>query len=246
MSHTPLSEAEEELVGIYSERLATYYAKGRLDVADEYADKILRYLPEDLFATFVKGAVIGRSTRADDLHIAEAFAYWRPAMQRFEGDDRAALQEAIRAAFSIMTDTPLELGRRRWSAYLDFDAIRSLADVLESYLALPDVLVESEEDAWIVPLIDENRAHWVATVIEVNVMVPSGKNTALLDAFYDFAHAAYEHAKQIPVPMNDSVRRIKERSFKVLEQFEVLNGSPEHPERRAYLAQEREVSSLLA
>ncbi len=240
MSDDTLSEAERELVELYGEKTAEAYAKGELRQADHHADNILRYAPNDLYARFIKGAVVGRFSTPEALHVEEAFAYWKPLVAQAQGDERIALLEAVAPAFTLMTNTPLELGIRRWDTCREVAATSTLAEDLTAYLALSTSLVDDPAvDAWITNLFLENYAMWVARVIPPSTPIPTQTNMQTIDSFYEMVHAAYEVAKRMPAPLDARCTAIRRRALSVLARFSAINLDARHPEREDYLAAEQ-------
>ena len=72
-----LSEAETELIGLYTQKAFDAYQAGQLAEAARCAQRILRYDPEDSNALFLKGATIGRSSKPGQLYFRQAFAIWK-------------------------------------------------------------------------------------------------------------------------------------------------------------------------
>lgn len=97
-----LSEAETELIGLYTQKAFDAYQAGQLAEAARCAQRILRYDPEDSNALFLKGATIGRSSKPGQLYFRQAFAIWKPLVETLDGEDRAVMLDAIAAAFAIM------------------------------------------------------------------------------------------------------------------------------------------------
>lgn len=234
-----LSEAETELIGLYTQKAFDAYQAGQLAEAARCAQRILRYDPEDSNALFLKGATIGRSSKPGQLYFRQAFAIWKPLVETLDGEDRAVMLDAIAAAFAIMTETPVMLGFRFWNSYRSAETAAALAATLQELLTLEDELISTPADeSWVRPLFRANCQTWVCDVVGADLAVPTAAPEAILDAFYDAAHATYELAKRMPKTQKGSAL-LQRRTLKALEHFEARNASPAHPERTAYLRQEQ-------
>ena len=147
--------------------------------------------------------------------------------------------DAIAAAFAIMTETPVMLGFRFWNSYRSAETAAALAATLQELLTLEDELISTPADeSWVRPLFRANCQTWVYDVVGADLAVPTAAPEAILDAFYDAAHATYELAKRMPKTQKGSAL-LQRRTLKALEHFEARNASPAHPERTAYLRQEQ-------
>lgn len=213
---TVLTETENELIELHTEKAFQAYQSGKLSEAARCAQRILDFDPEDANALFLKGATIGRASKPGQLYIEQAFA--------------------------MMTETPVMLGFRFWSSYYSLGTIQTLRDVLQALLRLSGALVAEPRDAWIPPLFRANYVTWVYDVVGADLAVPTSCEEAILDAFYDMAHALYELAKRMP-PEVPGAPLLRRRTLQALANFEERNHRDGHPERRAYLLQEQ---SLLA
>lgn len=239
---TVLTETENELIELYTEKAFQAYQSGKLSEAARCAQRILDFDPEDANALFLKGATIGRASKPSQLYIEQAFAIWKPLVNRLEGEDKTLMIDAISHAFAMMTETPVMLGFRFWSSYYSLGTIQTLRDVLQELLRLSGALVAEPRDAWIPPLFRANYVTWVYDVVGADLAVPTSCEEAILDAFYDMAHALYELAKRMP-PEVPGAPLLRRRTLQALANFEERNHRDGHPERRAYLLQEQ---SLLA
>ena len=124
---TVLTETENELIELYTEKAFQAYQSGKLSEAARCAQRILDFDPEDANALFLKGATIGRASKPGQLYIEQAFAIWKPLVNRLEGEDKTLMIDAISHAFAMMTETPVMLGFRFWSSYYSLGTIQTPA-----------------------------------------------------------------------------------------------------------------------
>ncbi len=218
-----MDDAVEELITIYTDQALSAYQEGDLSEAARCAQRILAYDPEDVNALFLKGATIGRSSKPGEMHIRQAFDVWKPLMKRVTGQERADLYDAIRYAFSMMTETCVTLGFRFWSSYCSTETICSLRDVLQELTDLEQSLPEDEEErAWILPMFEENYSKWVYDIVGADLQVPTGSNQPMLDAFREMLQLLSAFADKINIRDRGDELLLK-RTRQAVSNFEKIN-----------------------
>ncbi len=221
-----LEPAVQELVELYTEKTFLAYQSGKIQDAAAYAERVLSYDPTNVKALFIRGAAIGRSSKPDHLSIKEAFDVWIPLVEQVSPKDRPALMQAIRSAFSTMTQIPLNLAFRLWSSYHSLETLTLLHHVLTELASLEVTLPRTrEQQAWIAPLCRENYFKWVFDVIGSDLPIPRKASPEILDTFYEILKLLYEMIQKVPVSQPGSALLLK-RTKATLDTFERLHVSP--------------------
>ena len=217
-----LSDAEQELLLLYTNKAYERYQAGNLKDTGEYIQKILAIHPGDVNAVFLKGAVCGRKARPgeDMRQIQAAFQIWMPLLLQLEGDAGRLVRDAIAEAFSTMTYTAVEAASRKWDVCQSRSAAEELASTLSFLLDLDDTYQKRKDAAgqWIHSLFTKNYVFWIDTVEGVNKPIPAGQSPAV-QAYRQVLINLVRMGMRMPLE-NRSEEIIRRRVTERLERFE--------------------------
>lgn len=127
-----MSEAEQELLSLYTQKAYEAYQSGNMKQTEHYAAKIAKLQPGNGHSVFLRGAVTGRAARPgkEMQNIKAAIQIWMPLLESLEGETLELMKAAVDEAFSVITFIPVELSARKWDAYLNMQTAEELAEVL--------------------------------------------------------------------------------------------------------------------
>ncbi len=233
-----MSEAEQELLSLYTQKAYEAYQSGNMKQTEHYAAKIARLQPGNGHSVFLRGAVTGRVARPgkEMQNIKAAIQIWIPLVESLEGETLELMKAAVDEAFSVITFIPVELSARKWDAYLNKQTAEELAEVLNSLMELDDFYSASADTrtaySWIHSLFRKNYVFWIDEVLGINKPIPVGPDSAAVKAYYSVLSAIHKMAERMEIKCEaDTV--IRDRAFKALERYKKLNGaSQELPARQ--------------
>lgn len=228
-----MSEAEQELLSIYTQKAYEAYQTGNMKQTEYYVAKISKLQTGNGHAVFLRGAVKGRAARPgkEMQNIKSAIQIWMPLIESSEGETLELIKEAVAEAFSVAAFIPVELSARKWDAYLNQQTAEELAETLNALMEMDDIY-QAEADVrmaygWIHSLFRKNYVFWIDEVLGTNKPIPVGSDSAAVKAYYFALSAIYKMAERMEIKCEaDTV--IQNRAFKAMERYQKLNMP--HPE----------------
>ena len=225
-----LSDAERELLGIYTRQAYDAYLSEKLSECEYRVAQIEALNRGDIHARFLTGAIVGRKVRPGTSmsEAQEAIRIWRPLVEQMREDGLEAMKAAIAEALSTILYIPVEQAARQWDVYCDVRTARELETTIRAVLALEETARQQDNayGQWIAGLIRNNYVFLVDEIIGMNKPIPIGREVEAVMAYGDALAEAARMAERIP-DTGSSEHAVRARALQKLSDFRKLNQTEE-------------------